>query len=376
MNVRALMAVSGMLSTAATGQCINPPDSVNSGDGYECNPIEVVWSDVPEALTYELYRAPVSNPGDATLIESSLFTQYFDYDAAYDTPYLYWVVTVGACGSSLNSMTVQATRISESFTAPVWVQASDSTYCDMIEVDWGISSYAPNYYIYRAPVDEFESAELVGESGSPPFQDFGMPANVAQYYWVVGVTECGRSMPSPSDIGYSLYGLYLNGGPSDTQAPVGGVAEFHVDVSGFGAFEWYHDGQIVYSDTRITGADTDTITINDVTGNDGGWYHCVIYGGCGTITSDWAFLTVTPGNSCAADLSGSSDPNDPGYGVPDGNVDSADFFYFLDQFTGGNLAKADLTGSSDPNDPAYGTPDGLIDAADFFFYLDLFVQGC
>ena len=41
-----------------------------------------------------------------------------------------------------------------------------------------------------------------------------------------------------------------------------------------------------------------------------------------------------------------------------------------------NLAEADLTGSSDPNDPTYGVPDGAIDAADFFYYLDLFVAGC
>ena len=37
---------------------------------------------------------------------------------------------------------------------------------------------------------------------------------------------------------------------------------------------------------------------------------------------------------------------------------------------------ADLSGSSDPNDPAYGVPDGTVDSADFFFYLDLFVAGC
>lgn len=79
---------------------------------------------------------------------------------------------------------------------------------------------------------------------------------------------------------------------------------------------------------------------------------------------------------CDADLSGSSDPNDPAYGSPDGAVDAADFFYFLDQFVAGSFARADLTGSSDPNDETYGVPDGLIDAADFFYFLDLFVRGC
>ncbi len=83
-----------------------------------------------------------------------------------------------------------------------------------------------------------------------------------------------------------------------------------------------------------------------------------------------------PPINCDADLSGSTDPNDPAYGVPDGVVDASDFFYFLDQFAAGNLAVADLSGSVDPNDPAYGVPDGVLDTSDFFFYLDLFVQGC
>ncbi len=86
--------------------------------------------------------------------------------------------------------------------------------------------------------------------------------------------------------------------------------------------------------------------------------------------------SAIPGPVCDADLSGSSDPNNFAYGVPDGNLDSADFFYFLDQFVGGNVEIADLSGSSDPNDPDYGTPDGFLDASDFFYYLDQFVLGC
>ncbi len=82
------------------------------------------------------------------------------------------------------------------------------------------------------------------------------------------------------------------------------------------------------------------------------------------------------GLACRADLSGSSDPNDPGYGVPDGVLDISDFFYYLDQFVAMNFAVADLSGSSDPNDPGYGVPDGMIDISDFFYYLDTFVAGC
>lgn len=79
---------------------------------------------------------------------------------------------------------------------------------------------------------------------------------------------------------------------------------------------------------------------------------------------------------CKADLSGSSDPRDPEYGVPDGTTDGADFFYYIDQFAAGVVSAADLSGSTDPSDPMYGAPDGVLDASDFFYYLDLFVAGC
>lgn len=40
------------------------------------------------------------------------------------------------------------------------------------------------------------------------------------------------------------------------------------------------------------------------------------------------------------------------------------------------ICEADLSGSSDPFDPNYGVPDGVIDASDFFYFLDRFVEGC
>ncbi len=78
---------------------------------------------------------------------------------------------------------------------------------------------------------------------------------------------------------------------------------------------------------------------------------------------------------CRADISSTVDPTHPAYDDPDGMLDSADFFRFLDLFASGDM-RADLTGSSDPNDPSFGVPDGQITPTDFFFYLDLFALGC
>lgn len=97
--------------------------------------------------------------------------------------------------------------------------------------------------------------------------------------------------------------------------------------------------------------------------------------GDGLAGGDYVF-SFTVAATCEADLSGSSDPNDPGYGAPDGAVDASDFFYYLDQFAAGNAGVADMSASSDPNDPGYGVSDGVLDSSDFFYYLDQFAAGC
>ncbi|RMF45475.1 MAG: hypothetical protein D6751_07355 [Deltaproteobacteria bacterium] len=66
---------------------------------------------------------------------------------------------------------------------------------------------------------------------------------------------------------------------------------------------------------------------------------------------------------CEGDWTGSSNPQNPLFGVKDGDVDADDFFFFLDIFISGD-ARADLTS------------DAVIDGDDFFAYLDLFAQGC
>jgi hypothetical protein len=125
--------------------------------------------------------------------------------------------------------------------------------------------------------------------------------------------------------------------------------------------------------TYATGAGPNTIALGDIDA-DGMTDFAVPATDASTVT---VFGNAgAPPLNCPADFTGSSDPLDPGYGVPNGTVDAADFFYFLDQFAAGNLAAADLTGASDANDPSYGVPDGVLDASDFFYFLDRFAEGC
>ncbi|MCA9286964.1 MAG: hypothetical protein KDA05_00180 [Phycisphaerales bacterium] len=78
---------------------------------------------------------------------------------------------------------------------------------------------------------------------------------------------------------------------------------------------------------------------------------------------------------CNADLTTGAIPGQPGFGVPDGALNSDDFFYFLDRFAAGDLGEADMTTLAIPG-PGYGQPNGILNNDDFFYYLNLFAVGC
>ncbi|MFG0327545.1 MAG: M12 family metallo-peptidase [Phycisphaerales bacterium JB037] len=133
-------------------------------------------------------------------------------------------------------------------------------------------------------------------------------------------------------------------------------------------YRWIKDGQFLDIFTR-------ELTLPGVSAADSGLYQVRVGGDCGSAYSQTALVAVSDCN-CPADLTGSSDPNDPSYGTRDGDADGDDFFFYLDAFASGNTGVCDLTGSSDPNEPSYDQPDGDCDGDDFFRYLDLFAQGC
>lgn len=113
---------------------------------------------------------------------------------------------------------------------------------------------------------------------------------------------------------------------------------------------------------------TDNTTIS---GNLGGLYSFTIEpdgfltqnGSIGDTGEGQASRIAVWAMECPADLTGSATFGDFDYGVPDGQVDINDFFYFLAKFEQGDPI-ADING------------DGEIDITDFFEYLDLFAQGC
>lgn len=89
-------------------------------------------------------------------------------------------------------------------------------------------------------------------------------------------------------------------------------------------------------------------------------------------------LCLTP-----ADLTFTAIPGTPGFGLPDGALNSDDFFYFLALYVSNQPCPGpacstppDMTTSATPGAPGYGVPDGIVNQDDFFYFLALFAAGC
>ncbi|MEZ6235737.1 MAG: S8 family serine peptidase [Phycisphaerales bacterium] len=94
--------------------------------------------------------------------------------------------------------------------------------------------------------------------------------------------------------------------------------------------------------------------------------------GRGRLDLQAALALIPP---CPADLTTGAIAGQPGYGVPNGALNSDDFFYYLNLFAAGSL-QADLTGSALRGADAFGEPDGILNNDDFFYYLFIYDRGC
>ncbi|MFH1745534.1 MAG: immunoglobulin domain-containing protein [Planctomycetota bacterium] len=84
--------------------------------------------------------------------------------------------------------------------------------------------------------------------------------------------------------------------PQDQIAFVDDPVTFTVAATGEGtlSYQWRKDGVDLVDDGRITGSQTDTLSIVTAELTDQGNYYVVVTDDCGPFSSDWAFLTVPP----------------------------------------------------------------------------------
>ncbi len=328
------------------------PTNVAATDGTaSCGNVVVSWTAASGATGYQIFRNTVNDPNTAAQVVAAAASPATDTTAPANTPLFYWVRASNQCGASplTGGDPGNATGIP---VAPSGIAAADGTSCNGVAVTWNASPGAADYRVWRNTNPTITGATQLGTVAGTSFDDTSAPQGVTVHYFVDAGNPCGRSTAGGPDAGIRGSGPSFSQQPSDVTIDEGQTAVFTVQASGGAAtYQWRFGGTPVANDPpRITGALTDTLTINAATPADAGQYDAVATAACGTATSNVATLTVNGGIPCPADF------NQDG-GVDGGDVE--DFFF----------AWESADESADVNQ------DGGIDGGDIEVFYDAWIAG-
>ncbi|MFZ4573724.1 MAG: reprolysin-like metallopeptidase [Phycisphaerales bacterium] len=85
---------------------------------------------------------------------------------------------------------------------PSFVQATDGTFCDRVDITWNPSAGATSYAVFRNTINLGSSAVQIGSPASNSFADTTAVPGVTYYYFVRSVNACGSSGVSISNSGF------------------------------------------------------------------------------------------------------------------------------------------------------------------------------
>jgi len=176
---------------------LEPPDSVLASDGAYTTKVQVSWSIVTGADNYQVKRSTTID-GTKDHLSSPSTTPYDDTSAAVGQAYFYWVEACTSPGCSSYSDHDTGWR---NISPPGFIQASNGTYTNKVQVSWNPSDGATNYEIYRAESSDGIKTKLDDE-GSTTYDDTTAVFGTIYYYWVKACHTLDCSDFSDYDMGW------------------------------------------------------------------------------------------------------------------------------------------------------------------------------
>lgn len=193
---------SGTMNISVAGSGPAAPTGVSASDGTSCTAVVVSWTNVPGAVSYEIWRNTTNNSASATLLGTASSTPYSDTSAVVGTTYFYWVKAINTCGTSGFSTSDSGVRGGSGLGAPAGVSASDYEFCDQVLVTWlNVPGASGGYQVWRNTVNNSATATLLGTIGIAPWNDLTATPGTTYWYWIKAVDACGTSPFSLADSG-------------------------------------------------------------------------------------------------------------------------------------------------------------------------------
>jgi fibronectin type 3 domain-containing protein len=177
-------------SASNTGyRCGTPgtPVSVQASDGTYTDKVQVTWSSVSGATSYQVYRAE-SEGGTKTQVGTATTATFDDSPPVVGTTYYYWVKACHACGCSGYSSSDTGYRCPMPGT-PASLVASDGTYTDKVALSWDSVAGATSYQVYRSETEGGAKIRLDSVAGTS-YDDVPVYVGAPYHYWVAACNAC------------------------------------------------------------------------------------------------------------------------------------------------------------------------------------------
>ena len=191
-----------------------PEFLIEASNGISLNSVEIAWNPLENATYYKVYRNPINDPNDATLLTSNLINNsYSDNPGSVGTIYFYWVK---AGNESLCSDFYQPDpgwmKYEDTPPRPEGVSASDGEFTEKVQISWYGVGDVTHYEVFRSTENIFSEDNLLDDSVDiNQYDDLTAESGENYYYWVTACVDEDCSDPSPSDVGYRIenYNVFL-----------------------------------------------------------------------------------------------------------------------------------------------------------------------
>ncbi len=118
----------------------------------------------------------------------------------------------------------------------------------------------------------------------------------------LGIDNVGFLLVTPGSANQTSPAVLFQ--PSAQSINAGDTASFSVQAFAL-SFQWRRGATVLVDGGNISGATTNSLTINNASAGDAGLYTCVLTSPCGSVISDAAQLTVAGGAPCPGDYNNS-----------------------------------------------------------------------
>ncbi len=273
-----VLSNTAVLSVGSQVNITSNPSSVNSCIGNVANfSVTATGSD----LTYQWQKDgfPLSNGGTVSGVNTSTLT--INGIAAGDFGNYRCIVT-----NSCNSQASASALLTVSLPATITLQPKSETGCigeslNIIIIATG-TNLTYQWYKDGAPVG----------TDNPAYNIPAFAAGDAGVYRCEITNGCGTVVSDNAVISSGI-ATNITAHPVSASRCTGNDVSFFVAANGSDlTWQWKKDGVIISDDSRITGSNTNSLSITGILISDFGTYTCNVIGSCGTITSNGAVLTV------------------------------------------------------------------------------------